>query len=53
MAVGAARRTLILNRYTELNADQKLLVKQLKLNLPSQPPPRITAQPRRRIAGAA
>jgi transposase len=46
-------RTLILNRYTELNADQKLLVKQLKLNLPSQPPPRITAQPRRRIAGAA
>jgi transposase len=46
-------RTLILNRYTELNADQKLLVKQLKLNLPSQPPPRITAQPGRRIAGAA
>jgi transposase len=36
-------RTLILSRYTELNADQKLLVKQLKLNLPSQPPPRITA----------
>ena len=37
------RRTLILSRYTELNADQKLLVKQLKLNLPSQSPPRITA----------
>jgi transposase len=36
-------RTLILTRYTELNADQKLLVKQLKLDLPSQPPPRITA----------
>jgi transposase len=36
------RRTLILSRYTELNADQKLLVKQLKLNLPSQSPPRIT-----------
>ena len=36
-------RTLILSRYTELNADQKLLVKRLKLNLPSQPPPRITA----------
>jgi transposase len=35
-------RTLILSRYTELNADQKLLVKQLKLVLPSQPPPRIT-----------
>jgi hypothetical protein len=36
-------RTLILSRYTELNADQKLLVKQLKLDLPIQPPPRITA----------
>jgi hypothetical protein len=35
--------TLILSRYTELNADQKLLVKQLKLDLPAQPPPRITA----------
>jgi transposase len=36
-------RTLILSRYTELNTDQKLLVKRLKLDLPSQPPPRITA----------
>jgi hypothetical protein len=36
-------RTLILSRYTELNADQKILVKQLKLNVPSRPPPRITA----------
>jgi hypothetical protein len=36
-------RTLILSRYTELNADQKLLVKHLKLDLPCQPPPRITA----------
>jgi hypothetical protein len=36
-------RTLILSRYTELNADQKLLMKQLKLDLPAQPPPRITA----------
>jgi hypothetical protein len=35
-------RTLILSRYTELNAEQKLLVSQLKLDLPSQPPPRIT-----------
>jgi transposase len=45
-------RTLILSRYTELNADQKLLVKQLKLNLPSQSPPRITApakQPARAV----
>jgi transposase len=36
-------RKLILSRYTELNADQKLLVKRLKLDLPSQPTPRITA----------
>jgi transposase len=36
-------RTLILSRYTELNADQKLLVRQLNLELPPQPPPRITA----------
>jgi len=37
------RHTLILTRYTELNADQKLLVKQLNLDLPPQPAPRITA----------
>jgi hypothetical protein len=36
-------RTLILSRYTEFSADQKLLVKRLKLDLPSQPAPRITA----------
>jgi hypothetical protein len=36
-------RTLVMSRYTELNADQKLLVKQLKLELPPQPPPRISA----------
>jgi hypothetical protein len=36
-------RTLILSRYTELNTDQKLLVEQLNLTLPPQPPPRITA----------
>ncbi len=36
-------RTLILSRYTELNADHKLLAHQLKLSLPLQPPPRITA----------
>jgi Transposase DDE domain len=36
-------RTLILTRYTELNAEQKLLVAQLGLQLPPQPPPRITA----------
>ena len=36
-------RTLILSRYTELNADQKILLHQLNLTLPPQPPPRITA----------
>jgi len=36
-------RTLVMSRYTEFNADQKLLVRQLKLDPPPQPPPRITA----------
>jgi hypothetical protein len=34
---------LILSRYTELTADQKLLARKLKLDLPPQKPPRITA----------
>ena len=47
-------RTLILRRHTELNTEQKLLVHQLKLNLPPQPPPRITAAPQiPRVAAAA
>ena len=36
-------RTLILTRYTEFTQDHKLLVKNLKLDLPPQPPPKITA----------
>ena len=40
-------RTLILTRYTELTADQKLLVKNLNLDLPPQPPPKITAAAQR------
>ncbi len=36
-------RTLILPRYTEPDTDHKLLLEQLKLTLPPQPPPRITA----------
>jgi transposase len=36
-------RTLILSRYTELTREQKLLLQQLNLALPPQPPPRITA----------
>ncbi|MDE2379363.1 IS1634 family transposase [Bradyrhizobium sp.] len=39
------RRILVLTRYTEPNADQKLLLRQLKLELPPQPPPRLTTAP--------
>jgi transposase len=40
-------RTLILRRYTEPDTDHKLLLEQLKLTLPPQPPPRITADGQR------
>jgi len=36
-------RTLILSRYTEPDTDHKLLLEQLRLTLPPQPPPRISA----------
>jgi transposase len=36
-------RTLILPRYTQPEADQKILLAQLGLTLPPQPPPRITS----------
>ena len=36
-------RSLVMPRYTEPDADQALLLHHLKLTLPSQPPPRITA----------
>lgn len=36
-------RRLILSRYTQPEADQKILLAQLGLSLPPQPPPRITA----------
>src|SRR5260370_39625434 len=42
-------RTLILSRYTELTADQKLLARNLKLDLPPQPPPRITLPRQKRL----
>jgi transposase len=35
-------RTIVLSRYTEPEADQAILLQQLKLSLPAQPPPRIT-----------
>jgi hypothetical protein len=36
-------RELVLTRYTEPEAEQKLLLQQLDITLPAQPPPRITA----------
>jgi hypothetical protein len=36
-------RTIVLSRYTEPDADQALLLQQLKMPLPPQPPPRISA----------
>ena len=36
-------RWLVMPRYTEPEADQKLLLHKLKLHLPAQPPPRIKA----------
>ena len=38
------QRWLILPRYTQPSADTNLLIEKLRLELPSQPPPRLTAQ---------
>jgi hypothetical protein len=37
-------RALILSRYTHLEPDHKLLLEQLNLTLPGQPPPRISSR---------
>jgi hypothetical protein len=37
-------RSLILPRYTQPDKDQQLLLRQLKLQLPAQPPPKITSE---------
>jgi transposase len=37
-------RYLVLPRYTQPNRDQKILLSQLKLDLPNQPPPRIHSE---------
>jgi hypothetical protein len=37
-------RQVVLPRYTQPNRDQQILLQRLKLTLPPQPPPRITAQ---------
>jgi hypothetical protein len=36
-------REVILTRYTQPEPDQRLLLDKLKLQLPEQPPPKITA----------
>ena len=36
-------RELVLSRYTQPEADHRMLLEQLRLTLPEQPPPRITA----------
>jgi transposase len=41
------QRWLILPRYTQPSSDTKLLIEKLRLELPSQPPPRLTAQEER------
>jgi hypothetical protein len=38
------QRWLILPRYTQPSPDTKLLIEKLKWQLPSQPPPRLSAQ---------
>jgi len=37
------QRTVVLSRYTQPDADMRLLLQRLKLELPAQPPPKITA----------
>jgi hypothetical protein len=43
-------RVVVLSRYTEPEKDQLLLLRQLKLQLPAQPPPKITARSSRDLA---
>jgi hypothetical protein len=38
-------RWLILPRYTQPDNDTKMLLHKLKIDLPAQPPPRITSSP--------
>ena len=38
-------RELTLSRYTQPEAEHRMLLEQLRLQLPSQPPPKITARP--------
>ena len=38
-------RELLMTRYTQPEPELRLLIRQLNLDLPSQPPPRITTRP--------
>ena len=40
-------RELVLTRYTQAEPEQKLLLDKLRLELPAQPPPKVTAEPPR------
>lgn len=46
-------RQLLLTRYTEPDADQRLLIEHMKLQLPPQSPPKILASPAAKPAAAA
>jgi hypothetical protein len=46
------QRLLVLPRYTQPNQDLKLLLAQLKLVLPEQPPPRIAAHSQQTVCSA-
>jgi hypothetical protein len=46
-------RELVLPRYTQPEAEHRMLLEQLKLTLPEQPPPRITAKEVRTAATIA
>ena len=45
------QREVVLTRYTEPERELQLLLKELKLTLPPQPPPKITAQPTQTTRG--
>ena len=46
-------RELLLSRYTQPEAEHRMLLEQLRLSLPEQPPPKITATQARRHTSAA
>ena len=45
-------RHLVMPRYTQPEPDQTILLHNLKLSLPSQPPPRIKTKPNEYLKGA-